>query len=780
MDYGNKAVAKRRAKIASKKAIKKKKRGFVRFFKAFLIFSLIVVATLLVAAVILVKQIIDDAPDITADDIKPQAHISTVYADDGQTQLDTFVDAGSNRIDVKIDKIPVDLQNAVIAVEDSRFRDHNGVDIRGILRAGVTGLTNGGFTQGGSTITQQLIKNSIFPDFMNETRLQKIKRKIQEIYLAVKIEKEIGDKDVILEDYLNTINLGQNCLGVQAASLRYFGKDVSKLTLSESATIAGITQSPERYNPITNPDENAKRRKKVLEDMLDQGYVTEKEYNEAIDDDVYSRIQVTNTTYTEAPASVNSYFVDEVAKQVMRDLVNKLGFNETQAHNAVYSGGLKIVSTQDLEMQKICDEELNNPANYPSKVKWGVTCAVSVIKPDGTQTNYDHYDLANFMKEKYGAEYGMTFASEEEANARFEEFAASLNTDPENTVMKRISVTPQPQASMVIMDQHTGEVKAIFGGRGEKKESMSLNRATQSARQPGSCFKVLSTYVPALDAHGDTLATVIRDSPFTYDDGKQVNNWWGNYYRGNMTIRDCITVSANVCTVKKLTEITPALGFRYLTENFSMTTLSAEKDMYQAMALGGISKGVYNLEMTAAYASIANGGVYNEPIFYKQIYDQNGNLLYENIPETHVAMKESTAFLITSAMQDVINDGSGTGKAAKLSNMPAAGKTGTSQECKDLWFSAFTPYLTASVWTGYDDSQPMEDYWDQSFHERLWKNVMQRIHEDYEKKDFEMPEGIEKKRVCARSGKLATTSACSAYTEYFAEGTAPKQGCPGH
>ena len=778
MNYGRKNASKQRERLSARSR-KRRKRLTVRFFKGFLIFCLVAGIAGIIGGGLLFKKIIDDAPDITAEDIKPSAHKSTVYANDGETVLATFVDAGSNRVYVPIDQIPEHLQNAFIAIEDARFREHNGIDFKGIVRAGVTGIMSGGnFSQGASTITQQLTKNSIFEDFVNETQIERVKRKIQEIYLAIQIEKEVGDKNIILENYLNTINLGQNTLGVQAASQRYFGKDVSELTLSEGATIAGITQSPGNLNPITNPEANAKRRQKVLDDMLEQELITQAEHDEALADNVYERIQTANVQYAESQ-TVNSYFVDEVAKQVKKDLINELGYTETQAHKAVYSGGLKIVSTQDVRMQQICDEEINNDKNYPSSIRWGVTCAVTITKEDGTQTHYDHYDLEDYMLDKYDKEYGATFKTQAEAEAKVEEFIQSLKTSPTDTDLRRVTISPQPQATIVVMDQYTGHVKAMVGGRGEKTESMSLNRATQSTRQPGSCFKVLSTFVPALDSYGDTLASVIEDAPFKYNNGKQVNNWWGGSYRGNLTIRDCITVSANVCSVKKLTEITPALGFQYVTENFAMTTLTAEDDMYQPLALGGISRGVYNIELTAAYAAIANKGVYTEPIVYTHIYDHDGNLLYENIPDTHTAMKDTTAALITNAMQDVISAGDGTGGAARMSNMPVAGKTGTSQESKDLWLSAYTPYLTASVWTGFDDSQPME-HLDQSFHNRLWKKVMTRIHEGYETKQFEMPDTIKKATICAKTGKLASSEFCSAYTEYFAEGTIPKQGCNGH
>lgn len=778
MNYGRKEASKKQRKLSSKAARKKKRMG-VRFFKAFLIICLIIGVLGIIAGGIVLKKIIDDTPQITVDDIKPNAYTTTLYANDGTTVIDTLKEAGSNRIYASIDQIPVDLQNAFIAVEDSRFREHNGIDLKGIIRAGVTGITSGEFSQGASTITQQLIKNSVFTDFVNETKWESVQRKIQEIYLAIQIEQQVNDKDVILENYLNTINLGQNTLGVQAAAKRYFNKDVSELTLSECATIAGITQSPGNLNPITNPEANAKRRQKVLDDMMEQGYITQEEYDEAMEDStaVYERIALANSEYTEN-LTVSSYFTDEVIKQVKNDLINELGYTETQAHNAVYSGGLDIITTQDVRMQKICEEELNDDSNYPSSIEWCVSGAISIIHEDGTQEHYDHNGLNSYVTTNYPSygKYGTTFSSKEKANAMVEEYIETLKTSESDTVMTNLTFSPQPQASIVVMDQYTGHVKAMVGGRGEKTESMSLNRATQSARQPGSCFKILSTFVPALDVYGDTLATVIKDSAFKYDNGKEVNNWWGSSYKGPLTIRECIIRSANVCTVKKLTEITPALGYQYVTENFSIDLPSS--DMVQSLALGGVS-GVYNIDLTAAYAAIANKGVYTEPIVYTEIYDHDGNLLYTKTPETHVAMKESTAALITDAMQDVLTSPNGTGGAAYFSGMAIAGKTGTSQKSADLWLAAYTPYLTAAVWAGYDDNQPMEDL-NQSFHNRIWKAVMSRIHENYEYKSFSMPASIESATVCSVTGKRVSCEFCKGYTEYFAAGTAPTQSCNGH
>ena len=327
------------------------------------------------------------------------------------------------------------------------------------------------------------------------------------------------------------------------------------------------------------------------------------------------------------------------------------------------------------------------------------------------------------------------------------------------------------------MDQHNGYVKAMVGGRGEKTGNMSLNRATQSTRQPGSTYKILSTYVPALDMKNDSLATVIEDAPFNYKNGRPVNNWWSGY-KGNMTIRKCIEQSANVCTVKKYTEVTSEVGMQYLTDNFKFTTLDPVDDSGQATSLGGLTNGVYNIELTAAYASIANKGVYTEPILYTHIYDNDGNLLYENTAATHTAMKDSTAALITSALEDVVKYG--TGGTARLSNMTCAGKTGTTTDTRDLWFSGFTPYLTASVWSGYDDNQEISG--SSSFHKTMWKKIMQRIHDTnkYESIAFEMPKTVVQRTICAETGLLVSSDACPKLTEYFAENTVPKKNCPGH
>ncbi len=780
MNYGKKKASQKQKKITSKSTMQGKKIS-VRLFKALLL-CLIVVAVAGVAGVgVFAKKIIDNTPEVSPDDVKPKGFTTFVYADDSTTEIERFVSSGSNRVYKSINEIPKDLQHAFVAIEDERFYEHNGIDLQGIVRAGVVGITSGNLSQGASTLTQQLIKNNVFPNFVNEETLyDRVERKLQEQFLAIQIEKQM-DKGTIMERYLNTINLGQNCLGVQAAAKRYFGKDVSELTLSESAVIAGITQSPGTLNPITNPEKNAKRQKKVLDDMLEQGYIDKAAYDEAIADDVYSRIQTVNSAATEE--SPYSYFVDALAEQVIGDLKAQLGYTDTQAYNAVYSGGLSIYSTQNLAMQQICDEEMNNDANYPGLKEFGLDCAITVTRADGSVENYSSGHIKQYAKNAHGKEQGLLYPSEEAARAMVEEWKSTIAQEGD-TYDEVINISPQPQASVTVIDQSTGQIKAMVGGRGAKATSLGLNRAyTGSKRQPGSCFKILAAYAPALDSCGKSLATVIKDEPYTLRNGNVLRNANGRY-NGNTTIRRAITWSVNVCAVKLSDEITQQLGFEYC-EKFGISTLVKSKTTdagvfsdldNQTLALGGITDGVYNFEMCAAYAAIANGGVYNTPTLYSKILDHDGNVLLEGAGETRTVIRDSTAALLTSAMEDVVN--SGTGTACKLPNMPVAGKTGTTTSNKDLWFCGFTPYYTCAVWGGYDDNKECNT--DTNFRFRLWRGIMSRIHANLETREFTLPSTVEQKSVCSISGLLAVAGSCPSITELFATDMLENDRCTGH
>ncbi|MBR0172779.1 MAG: transglycosylase domain-containing protein [Lachnospiraceae bacterium] len=587
------------------------------------------------------RGILSSSPDITGMSVTPRGYSTFVYDVEGN-QIAKLVSTDSNRIPVSMDMIPQDMKDAFVAIEDERFYEHNGIDIHGIIRAGVEGITSGNFSQGASTITQQLLKNSVFTDWIGQEGIAKWKRKIQEQFLAVELEKNMSKDDILL-NYMNTVNLGQNTLGVQSASLRYFGKSVSELTLSECACIAGITQNPAGYNPISHPEDNDARRLRVLKNMRDQGYITSEEHDKAAADDVYSRIQVVNKE--QEGTDITTYFVDALTVALMEDLMG-LGYNETQAYTLMYSSGLKIYSTQDPRIQAIADEQFANPDNFPPYTLYLLSYALTVQKADGSLENHSQEMLETYFKQ-FNAGYNRLYNEEEEARAAVEEYKAAVLAEGDEVYDERVTITPQPQASLTISDQRTGYIVAMVGGRGAKEASRTLNRATDSTRQPGSCFKVVSTFAPALDSYGMTLATAINDAPFAYDNGRLVRNHWGGSYRGMYSIRNAIRDSANVVTVKTLTWITPQLGFDYL-QLFGFTTLvdamevngQIYTDIQQSLALGGITRGVKNVELNAAYATMANGGVYCKPVYYTKVLDNQGNVLIDHtVPETRRVLK---------------------------------------------------------------------------------------------------------------------------------------------
>lgn len=765
-------------------------KSLVGVLKVFLYLLVLLIITVGFLGLGLLHGIIKSAPSVDDISITPSASATTVY-DSNNKKISTLVTSGSNRIKISLDQVPDHLKWAFIDTEDSRFYEHNGIDVQGIGRAAFIALTTMNPSEGASTLTQQVLKNNVFTNWTNESSfLASFKRKIQEQYLAVQLEK-VTSKDKILETYLNTINLGSNTLGVEAASRRYFNKKVKKLTISESAVIASITQNPSYYDPILNPKHNAKRRKKILKNMKAAGHITKKEYKQALKDDVYSRIQKVNNKIEKNSNSINSYFVDEVINQVMDDLQSIKGYSYTQAYNAVYSGGLKIYSTQDSDIQKICDEETSNDANYPYSIYYSINWAWTVQNPDGTVDNYDESDISTYHRKVLGeSNYQLIFSSKESAKAEVDAYKKHLKRKYYKKGVKKklgyiqaetLYYNPQPQVSFTVMDQNTGYVKAIVGGRGKKNVNLSLNRATDSTRQPGSTFKVLSAYAPAIDTMGYTLSTTIVDEPYRYANGRSVNNWYSGY-RGTVTVKKAIADSMNVCAVKTITAITPQLGYDYLC-NFGITTLvdnrvekdgSVTSDIHQPLALGGITDGVTNLEMTAAYATIANLGTYTQPAFYSQVIDENGRVLLDRTtPTTHTVLKESTAVLLTEAMESVVT--SGTGTACQLDDdMPVAGKTGTTSSEYDLWFCGYTPYLTASIWTGYDENKSLSG--DQAFHERMWSKIVSKIDKvkKYKKTNFKQGKNVKAYDICDSSGKVAIDGVCpETHVEYYKKGSEP-------
>ena len=742
-----------------------------------------------------VRGAIDAAPSLDIIDVQPQGYASQIYDADGNL-MQTLVMEGSNREEVSFDQLPDDLVNAFIAIEDSRFYEHNGIDLKGILRAAYVGITNGRFSEGASTITQQLIKNNVLQGGYETNMADKLRRKIQEQFLAVKLEDQLDSKETILEYYLNTINLGGNCLGVQTAANRYFGKNVWELTLSECSVLAATTSNPSRYNPLTHPKENAVRRKIVLEKMYEQNFITYDQKNDALDDDVYSRIQTVNNTTS--GSTVFSYFTDAVYNQVCDDLQSKLGYSASQSYKLLYSGGLQIYSTMDPSIQSIVDEEVNNADNYISStgsrlLEYSLNYALTVCHADGSESTYTENDLISyFQSEKKQATFANIYASKEDIYRSVREFKASLLISGDSVTSETIIPILEPQESVVVMNQSNGQVAAISGGRGEKEGSLTLNRALHCSRQPGSISMILSTFAPAIDSCGATLASTYYDAPYS-SGNQQVLNWWGNPYLGYNNIRQAITYSMNVIGARCLTSlVSDSTAYDYL-ELFGL----GSADLFEtssSLASTSQSYTVTNEMLTAAFASIANDGIYQKPTYYTKVLDRQGNILLESVPSQTRIIKSSSAALLTSAMEDVISSDSSyyyqygitpTGTLCQVDSMTLAGKSGTTTSGSDVWFIGYSPYYTCGIWSGYDDSKVLSN--GTEYHKTIWQKIMARIHTDLDNKDFVFTDELESAKICSKSGLLAVDGVCnssssnaSVYTEYFAPGTAPTSYCDRH
>lgn len=742
-----------------------------------------------------VRGAIDAAPSLDILDVQPQGYASQIYDADGNL-MQTLVMEGSNREEVSFDQLPDDLVNAFIAIEDSRFYEHNGIDLKGILRAAYVGITSGRFSEGASTITQQLIKNNVLQGGYETSIADKLRRKIQEQFLATKLEDQLDNKETILEYYLNTINLGGNCLGVQTAAHRYFGKNVWELTLSECTVLAATTSNPSRYNPLTHPKENAVRRKIVLEKMYDQNFITYDQKNDALADDVYSRIQTADNTFS--GSIVFSYFTDAVYNQVCDDLQSKLGYSASQSYKLLYSGGLQIYSTMDPSIQAIVDEEVNNADNYISStgsrlLEYSLNYTLTVCHADGSESTYTENDLTSyFQSEKKQATFANVYASKEDIYRYIREFKASILISGDSVTNETITPILEPQESVVVMNQSNGHVAAISGGRGEKEGSLTLNRALHSNRQPGSASMIISMFAPAIDSCGATLASTYYDSPYS-SGNQQVLNWWGNPYLGYNNIRQAITYSMNVIGARCLTSlVSDSTAYDYL-ELFGLGDTSGQEISF-SLANTNSSYTVTNEMLTAAFASIANDGIYQKPTYYTKVLDRHGNILLESVPSQTRIIKSSSAALLTNAMEDVISSDSSyyyqygitpTGTLCQVDSMTLAGKSGTTTSGSDVWFIGYSPYYTCGIWSGYDDSKVLSN--GTEYHKTIWQKIMARIHADLDNKDFVFTDELESAKICSKSGLLAVDGVCNSsssnacvYTEYFAPGTAPTSYCDRH
>ena len=810
MNYGRTGIDREREELQAS-APRAGNRVGVFILRVFLFLIIAVVVCGISLGIGAYRGIIDDSPQITDANIMPLGYASFVYDEEGN-QIQKLNSVEGNRVSISFSEIPVDMQHAIVAIEDARFYEHNGVDPHGMIRAVLVAIQSGfSRSEGASTITQQLLKNNVFTEWLAENRLTRIKRKLQEQFLAVQLEeslREAGEdpKRVILENYLNTVNFGSGAYGVQMAAQTYFGKDAKDLTLSECAVLAAIPQNPSQYNPKIFPEDNASRMQTVLDYMLDQGYITKEAHDEALTDNVYDRI-VETSTITASKSEVYSYFIDELIEQVKEGLMKEKGYTEVQANNAIYNGGLKIYSTEDPQIQQILEEEFQNSANFPADTRIGLDWALTVDHADGTRENYSREMMQTWYRENGLSTFTLNFSSEKAAQSAVDEYKAAVVGPNDTIVAERISFIPQPQACMTIIDQSNGHIKGIIGGRGEKIGSLTLNRATDSYRQPGGTFRIPAAFGPALDIDKITLATRLTDDEFYFENSAPVHNeadWstkeedkaqaeqamgfdqtgqeealpTGIHY-GAMRVRQAIATTNNVIAAKVLSSITPRVALQYL-RKMGITTLQdgVDGDMQLGLALGNLSVGVSNLELTAAYAAIANGGMYQEPVFYTKVTDRTGNVLLENTPIQTTVFKETTCNLITSALQDQI--ASGSAYAYKLSNpeIAVAGETGISEGNVDLTFVGYTPYYTAGIWTGFDTYTVLEET-DRQYIQTLWVNVMNRIHEGLSPAVFYRSAGISEIAICAESGLLASPD-CPTTTEFFVPGTVPSSTCTDH
>ncbi len=773
-----KAQAKARLKVQRKKAKKvmaakklKRKQADTRRSKPFTVIMLLFLMVIIVsvfavagAAVGAYVAIIQSIPDLGLEGIQPRTYTTVIYNNNG-AEL-SKLHGEENREYATLENIPKNMQNAIMAIEDERFYIHDGVDMRGILRAAYATIS-GKQLQGGSTITQQLIKNTITQKTHND-----FKSKLKEIYLALKYEKELNtllgskeaSKDYIMELYLNTIPFGHGYSGIQVASEGYFGKEAKDLDLAECACLAGITNNPTKYSPRSNPEKNKERQTIILNYMLAQGLITQQEYDAAIVEDVYAKIKgganiVTNSDGTSDVSLIHSYYEDALIDQISEDLQRIYNMSPKQAANVIYNGGLQIYSNFDPRIQKIVDTTMLNDSLFPRPV-YSIDVDYRVSTRNNTTNEETNSEYRQFTSTR---EQGEAWVASKRA-----EIEASLPAD-EVIFAENASYTVQPQCSMAIIDYHTGEIKAVGGGRGKKTVNRGFNRATDSKRQPGSVFKILAAYTPALDLGKINAATNLVDEPYSTADKYTPRNWWGKSYRGAMSVRTAIMDSANVVAVKTMVETGIDVCYDYLL-NYGFTTLS--DDNHAATALGGLSYGVTQVELAAAYGTIANGGQYLRPMFYSKVLDHDGNVLLENRQEPVQVLKPSTSYIITQLMTSVINDGTGTAAKFTKSKMPLAGKTGTTTDSKDLTFVGYTPYYVASIWYGFDryDNDKVEsmDGFDQKLHMNVWRTVMEQVNEGLEVKDFEVPDGVVKAKVCRYTGMQAGAN-CPAVEEYFVD-----------
>ena len=606
-----------------------------------------------------VKTCLTEDLDVSLSDFN-LAESSIIYYKDSAGDWQELVTLSSKekRTWVDYNEIPEDLEHALVAIEDQRFYKHKGVDWYRTVGAFVNMFLGMKSDFGGSTITQQLIKN--LTKFDEAT----VQRKLLEIFRALEFEKNNDKKDII-EWYLNAVYFGEGSWGVAAAAETYYGKTLSELSLAECASIVGITNNPSKYSPFASVERNKERQEIVLRCMYEQGYINYDEYVEAVNETLVP-VRSENQAYEQ---EIYTYYEEAVIDDVLQDLMDQKGVNLETAESLLYRGGYRIYSCIDTSIQDKVDAIYNNLDQLPQPYR----------------------------------------ASDQ-----------------------------QLQSAMVIMNPYTGEIVALAGGVGEKTINLGTNRATDSQRAPGSAIKPLSVYGPALEYGLITQNTLVNDAG---PDEIQLSktSWYprnaGGGYDKIVDIRWALRRSLNTVAAQIIDKLGVSASYDYLTQKLGITSLVDVDRDYAPLALGELTNGITVREMTQAFSSFVNDGIFTDSRTYTLVTDASGHTVLENPAKTHVAWTANTAYNILNMLENAV--AAGTGTEAYLGTMPVAGKTGTSSNNWNRWFVGMTPYYVAAVWTGYDINEPM--YVTGNPAAQIWKKIMGPVHEGLEYKSFPWP-----------------------------------------
>ena len=709
------------------------------------IIALCVGLALLGAVIGIAKAFVDTAPTLDLAALDAQDKTSFIY--DSEGNLITDYKGTEDRIMVSIDEIPEMLQNAFIAVEDARFYEHNGVDVKRIVGALVANFTSGS-TQGGSTITQQLIKQTVL------SSEQSYKRKLQEAYLAMELETRYTKKQ-ILESYLNTIFLGGSYYGVRVAAYGYFGKELDQLTLRECAMLAGLTRSPNYYNPRSNfytrntegsntPDITNNRTDYVLRQMRENGLITAQQYNAALD-------RSTASVLEKSPASTDMYAYPHYVEYAISDVVDTFldlnSLEDTSANryameNKLRTGGYSVYLCLDTEIQEIVEDTLANWSDYP-RLRDPSDKVYQSRNADGTYTEIE-----------------------------------------------------QPQAAACVFDYRTGELKAIVGGRYKPTTRKTLNRASGMTMPVGSSIKPLTVYAPAIDL-GASPASIAYNMPVPisgWKDSSGKDSWPKNYggggYKGPQSFRSALRNSYNTAAAQILmTYVGVSRAVEYL-HLMGIPDKNINADPF-GLALG--SSGITPVQMAVAFGTIANKGVYQQPLSFSRIVDSNGNVVVDmhQQQDRHQVFKPSTAYLVVDMLKEAVQ--SGTGTKAKISSQVVAGKTGTNSDSKGVFFAGMTGWYSASVWIGHDNYKALSSKaTGGNAAAPLWQSFMEKIHKAKNLDSREIIDGtpsdynLVRVTTCGVSGQLAT-DACyndvngyKTITDYWSADSVPTAYCSMH